>query len=1116
MSQAAGQADFFLAREQYRMSRLQVFNWGTFDGLHEIPIAERGFLFVGRSGSGKTTLLDAFSALLVPPRWIDFNAAAREAERRGRDRNLVTYVRGAWAEQQDGGSGEIATQFLRTGATWSALALSYRNTLGQSIVLVQLFWLRGNANGSNDVSRQFLILERDFDLREIKDFGLDLRKLKQSLPEAAYFSQFSPYCERFRRLLGIENELALRLLHKTQSAKNLGDLNTFMRDFMLDRPQTFDVADTLVGEFAELNQAHQAVLTAREQVATLTPAREDFQKLEALKIECSGLEELRWAVDRYRDATRCRLLEERLAELRVQSEGLAGEAQRLAELADLFHQNLRDLEEQHRELGGGRIERLEDEKREKEKLRMERQAKREQARGACQRLNWALPDNPHEFAEIIGQARREIESGQERAESLRSEQLELATQKKEIEKALAETVREVEALKRQPSNIPAHMLELRRQVAAALGLGEDALPFAGELIEVLPQEEAWRGAIERVLHGFALSLLVEERNYTALSNYVNATHLGSRLVYYKAGRPEAVASTPAPLNLLNRKLQLKDGPYKTWLECELRQRFDYACVDSMQAFRQAERALTREGQVRHGKNRHEKDDRYEVQDRRRWVLGFDNRDKLALFEKQAQELADQISDLDQKIKHIIRQEQERSRRALDCQTLANLHWQEIDLEPIVARIAELDRQLEEARRGNTALEKIARQISQQRQQLNDAERELQNKRVDEQQIRRDIDNKQSDLLVMRQEAAVQLTPFQREGLDARFAALRRPLSLENLDRQSKSVGDGLTDEIGKMHESAHKLENAIEKRFAEFKRNWPADASDVDESLASANDYLAKLQRLELDALPQHEERFFQLLKDQSNQNLASLNTHLRQARKEILTRMDQVNESLSEAPFNPGTYLRIDVSDRQIPEVVGFKQEVNQALSHAWTDDRNQAEKRFVVLRGLVERLGSQEAEQRRWRETVLDVRQHVEFIGRELDHEGREVEIYRSGAGKSGGQRQKLATTCLAAALRYQLGGNDHQVPMYAPVVLDEAFDKADNEFTALAMNIFANFGFQMIVATPLKSVMTLEPFIGGACFVDISDRRRSGVLMIEYDENRRRLNLPEHVHGDTTSVS
>jgi uncharacterized protein YPO0396 len=72
--------------------------------------------------------------------------------------------------------------------------------------------------------------------------------------------------------------------------------------------------------------------------------------------------------------------------------------------------------------------------------------------------------------------------------------------------------------------------------------------------------------------------------------------------------------------------------------------------------------------------------------------------------------------------------------------------------------------------------------------------------------------------------------------------------------------------------------------------------------------------------------------------------------------------------------------------------------------------EERFLILRGLVERLGSQESEQKRWRVLVLD----VEFIGREVDAEGRQVEVYRGGSGKSGGQGQKLATTCLAAALR------------------------------------------------------------------------------------------------------
>ena len=67
-------------------------------------------------------------------------------------------------------------------------------------------------------------------------------------------------------------------------------------------------------------------------------------------------------------------------------------------------------------------------------------------------------------------------------------------------------------------------------------------------------------------------------------------------------------------------------------------------------------------------------------------------------------------------------------------------------------------------------------------------------------------------------------------------------------------------------------------------------------------------------------------------------------------------------------------------------------------------------------------------------------------------------------------------------------------------------------MAMNIFKRFGFQMIVATPLKAVMTLEPFIGGASFIDIKDRKHSMALPIIYDESAKRLLLSEHGAHDS----
>ncbi|MCL2021105.1 MAG: ATP-binding protein [Betaproteobacteria bacterium] len=1104
------------------MSRLQVFNWGTFSGLHDIPIAERGFLFVGRSGAGKSTLLDAFSALLVPPRWVDFNAAAREADRSGRDRNLVSYIRGAWAEQKDGGSGEIATRFLRAGTTWSALALSYRNALGQNVVLVQVFWLRGNANGSTDVKRHYFVFERAFDLREMEAFGqsnLDIRKLKQSFPEAFCREEFRAYCEHFCRLLGIENEMALRLLHKTQSAKNLGDLNIFLREFMLDKPETFEVADRLVNEFGELNAAHQAVVTAREQVQTLVPAREKYHRRGALLEQRNALDELQAGIGSYRETRRMGLLEEIIASLNVSADGLKGETDRRQALLDNHTSALRDLERQHREVGGDQIEQWESEKKTLGEQRDARLRKRDQAVAACGKLDWTLSDTPQGFAELVGKAREEIEGRKNRSDVARNKRATLEVQKKEAESAFSTTRKEIQALERQPSNIPANMLELREEIASAIGITGDMLPFVGELIEVKPDESSWQGAIERVLHGFALSLLVDERHYPALSNHINSTHLGRRLVYYRTGRVESGQARPISTDSMVLKLNVKEGGCADWLKAELRQRFDYVCVDSVQTFRAADRALTREGQVKHSKTRHEKDDRRGVDDRRHWVLGFDNREKLALFQQQAQGQALTISTLTEQINSLNDQEENSVSRAIHCQTLVNLQWQEIDAVSLMDRISSIEKRIRETREGNAALREIAERIDKQTSLVEQADKNLRDARVKHEKTLEQIKEAEGKLSALQGDTSIIApTPHQQEGLDERYARVTDRVRLDNLDWATTRVVQALNKETEAINQSIVECEKQIENSFADFKRAWPMDASDVDTSLASAPDFFAKLARLETDGLPAHEQRFFELLRTQSHQNLAALSTYLNDARKAILEKMDLVNGSLSQVPFNQSasqrTYLHIDASDRQLPDVQAFKQDIQRALSHAWSEDREFAEDRFLALRKLVERLSSQEPEQRRWRESVLDVRQHVEFIGREIDEDGVEVEVYRSGSGKSGGQRQKLATTCLAAALRYQLGGEDTGVPMYAPVVLDEAFDKTDNEFTTLAMNIFNNFGFQMIVATPLKSVMTLEPFIGGACFVDISDRRVSSVMLIEYDCERQRLDLPDHARREAYS--
>jgi uncharacterized protein YPO0396 len=1097
--------------DQFRLIRIQTFNWGTFSGVFNFPVSEAGFLFVGPSGSGKSTVLDAHAALLTPPRWVDFNVAAREAERHGKDRNVVTYLRGAWA-QQTGDDGEYVSQYLRPDTTWSAIVETYRNRNGKYVVLAQLLWIRGRSTATSDVKRLYLILEREFEIRELDFFPkseFEVRKIRPALPDVFVKDEFSGYQERFRRLLGIDNELALRLLHKTQSAKNLGDLNVFLRDFMLDIPQTFEIADRLVLEFGELNAAHQAVVAARQQIETLLPARSEFEILAQKRQDMSALDDLLRCTEPYREQYRKNLLQSRLNELYVEIDGARQEEKRLTEIEAQEFLKLRELQDRRYGMGGGVIEQLQKQVEECERDKSDRLQKRDKAAIACRGMSWSLPDGPTTFAHLTETARQRVLKAADLSENLEGRKDDLKNQQREKEDEFRQVRREIEAMERQRSNIPSRMLDVRHALAAATGIAEEKLPFAGELLEVHQNEGQWQGSIERVLHGLALSLLVDEKYYSAVSSYLNDRNIGERLVYLRT-LPRPAVQKSLSSNSLPRKVNVAPGSYHEWLREELRVRFDYECAETIHAFRNASRAITPQGQVKHGPSRHEKDDRFRVDDRSRWVLGFDNRSKLELYKTQAFDLAGSLQALRKKLEDAKAEEASQREQLLYCQTLANLTWTDIDVAAILKKIADLHERIAIETSARPDLAKVGQEIETQTTVFNDAVAAKNNAAGAVRSKTADIERYSKRLeSLSEQHLATSLTPLQRECLDERLQRIGKAVTLESLDLVVSYVEKALASEKETLIRETGNLKHSIEGQFAEFIRTWPTEGGGLDATLESANDFFAKLRRLETDGLPRFEERFLTLLREQSDQNLTLLSARLDHERKGILDRLELVNDSLKTAAFNKGTHLVIETLDRSLEEVRLFKASLKEALSHSFSDEPAMAEERFGVLSTLVKKIASQETADKNWRSLVLDVRQHVEFVAKELDSDDREVEIYRSGAGKSGGQRQKLAATCLAAALRYQLGGQDRALPSFSTVVLDEAFDKADAEFTAMAMNIFKTFGFQMIVATPLKSVMTLEPFIGGACFIHIRDRKDSSALMIEYDTEKQRLKLPAHVH-------
>ena len=127
---------------------------------------------------------------------------------------------------------------------------------------------------------------------------------------------------------------------------------------------------------------------------------------------------------------------------------------------------------------------------------------------------------------------------------------------------------------------------------------------AGELLDVSEEHAQWRGAAERVLRGFAMSLLVPQQHYASVAEWVNSRRLmarrsdgrevGVRLVYERVPQRHVPLQRPQVDGLLLADtVEIADTPLRGYLFKELFARADHLCAGTLEEFRAAERAVTR-------------------------------------------------------------------------------------------------------------------------------------------------------------------------------------------------------------------------------------------------------------------------------------------------------------------------------------------------------------------------------------------------------------------------------------------------------------------------------------------------------------------------------------------
>lgn len=1097
----------------FRLERLELYNWGTFHNhVWSLSPSGRNLLVTGDIGSGKSTLVDAITTLLVPPARLAYNKAAGADTR---ERSLRTYVLGYYkSERSDSGMTSKPVAFRDHNNFSVILGVFTNEGYSQTISLAQVFSCR-EPTGQPD--RFYVIADKALTIGEhFANFGSELAGLKKKLKthKASLYESFASYCAEFKRHFGISSDQALELFNQTVSMKSVGNLTCFVREHML---QEFDVRERisqLLKHYDDLHRAHKLVLTAKDQIAKLSEIVAGCDQQDEMNRNISAQRQNRDCLRHYFAARKNELLLH-------EQQALTGSLARLGEtIADLKRKNSElqinrdDLKQQIATNGGDRIAHIRakivDKNREKENA----VKKSDKYQNLAQYLELKAPGSIDQFrqnCDKIAQMRPQftkIENDLQKAITDHEvEARDLNTRKTALEI-------EIDSLKRRRSNIPGAQIAIRASLCAAVGVGEQQLPFAGELIQVQSSEQAWEGAAERLLHNFALSLLVPEKHYARVSEWVDKTDLRGRLVYFRVKKETRPGAAELQPQSLVSKLELKaDSEFYDWLAGELGQRFDYICCDSMEQFRREHQAISRNGQLKSGGQRHEKDDRHSIADRSRYVLGWSNEAKIKTLNTDLQTILADFS-RENNILTTCKTDKARNleRRSAAEQLSIFESYSEIDWKTIAGEIADLEAEQKKLEAASDVLRQLSHTLKELETKMQRVSSSLEEAKAKQGRTEGELEKCREQL----KDIETVLHEFSAEVMTTICATLDTiknqvqgdtALTLRNIGEIEGKMRDYLQSRIDSESRRLKTVDEKIVSAMQNYKRDYPVETQEYDARAEASAEYRESLKKLREDSLPAFEERFKRLLNENTINEIANFHSQLNCECQKIKERIGKINESLAEIEYNKGRYIQLDGQSAPDADIRDFKQELKACTEDSLTgsEDEQYAENKFLLVKAIIERFRGREGlveSDQRWVRKVTDVRNWFVFAASERWLEDNsEYEHYTDSGGKSGGQKEKLAYTVLAASLAYQFGLERRTVKSrsFRFVVIDEAFGRGSDESTRYALDLFRKLNLQLLIVTPLQKIHVIEPFVESVGFVHSNNESESLLRNLTISEYR-----------------
>ncbi|MCA9131746.1 MAG: hypothetical protein KDA45_01260 [Planctomycetales bacterium] len=1111
-------------RPGYRLKKLEVTNWGTFDSrdgsVTSLAPNGRTALLVGQNGSGKSTLVDALLTLLVQPGVRNYNVAAG-AKKRERDER--TYIRGACGRSSDDEHGSVTNYLRPDDKHYSALLACFtREDTGDAFSLVQILQITGD--GEVDKTYAFSRDERSIaaDLSGLKRGERIYKQLiDRGFQATTKYTEYLPWISRVTHM----RPKAMDVFNQTVAVKDIQSLNRFIREHMLEPHPWRERIEGLLAHFLQLSQTHSALVKARRQIELLEPIEKASADLQRLSQEMSQAQQQLAAVDSFFRQQLVLWLRPR----RTQHGSGIEQAQRRklelqSEIDDLDDVQ-RALKNEIEKTGGQRMRQLPLLLETQQALLDSKNRERQRLQTALKTIDETLLsslENRKTFAQLPERLEQIGEQLAAQSTRLAQRRLQLAKELTDVRTAVEEERAQISLLQQQPGNLPQWLTDIRAAMASELNLPEAELVFAGELISVAEQELSWQPAIEMVLRRFALSLLVADKYYRQVSRYIENTPLrdargrGQRLVYIRV--PELPEKPLAHDRLHNdsllRKLSLRDEhPLSGWLRAELARRFNYRCCASLEQFQQTRGlAITKSRHIKFDARHHEKDDRPQSLETRRHVIGWDNAQRLQEVQLSLATLRKREQSVEQAFQLVESDSRKLSQQLAAIENaLSTTDFDLIDSARHRQAIQKLDDERAAIENSNNAVRTLRQRLDETIERRFAAQKERDAQVAAESNLLRD--NEQADRFLRRHEEVL----HQREqdgSLQQHaqvFAALQEALA-DQLARASdvsqftdyqQNCSQQIQRRLNHLSEQAEPLRADVIRAMQKFLSDSPEQREDLQADLRYSDGFLGLLDKLRQEDLPRHEQRFRERLNEKVIQELGVFHAALQCECQEILSKIEVLNASLEQLEYRPGTYMRLEprqVADREIRD---FQSQLRDCLNEHFDGDGAAAEQRFAHIERFIRRLREEE----RWRDKVTDVRRWFDFSARELERlGGQERSCYEDSSGQSGGEKAKLAFTILVAAIAYQFDidpsrEDDDRLHF---VVVDEMFSKVDDRYAEYALQLFEKFGLQLLIVAPLDAkARVTEPYVG--CYLHTVKNEATGsshVFSLTADEYEQAL--------------